>query len=321
MNGFKGLDKDFKCNGFQYKVGEKYKHDGEARLCNSGFHFCEHPLDVLGYYNSRFAEVEADGVTEEKDIDTKRVCKAIHIKTEITLSALVGAAIKFVFDRADWSKKENHATGDSGAASATGNRGAASATGYRGAALATGYSGAASATGYSGAASATGYSGASSATGYSGAASATGYSGAASATGDSGAASATGYRGAALATGDSGAASATGYSGAASATGNSGAASATGYSGAASATGDRGAALATGDSGAASATGKHSIACGLGVECKAMGAVGCWIVLAERKWKGNEWVIKTVKTAKVDGKKIKADRWYMLKNGKIVEVK
>ena len=222
------------------------------------------------------------------------------------------------------------ATGDQGAASATGNYGAASATGNYGAASATGDRGAASATGFQGAASATGFQGAASATGFQGAASATGDQGAASATGNYGAASATGNYGAASATGDRGAASATGFQGAASATGNYGAASATGNYGAASATGDRGAASATGfqgaasatgDRGAASATGKDSIALAAGYRCKAKGAIGCWIVLAERgEWNGNTYPIKEVKAFEVDGKKVKADTWYMLVNGELKEV-
>ena len=64
MIGFKGFNKDLTCNNFQFEIGKEYKHDGKVKLCNSGFHFCEHPLDVLGYYPpdcSRFAEIEADG--------------------------------------------------------------------------------------------------------------------------------------------------------------------------------------------------------------------------------------------------------------------
>ena len=135
--------------------------------------------------------------------------------------------------------------------------------------------------------------------------------GAASATGDQGAASATGYQGAASATGDQGAASATGYRGAA---------SATGYQGAASATGDQGAASATGDQGAASATGRDSIALAAGKDCRAKGALGCWLVLAERgDWNGSTYPIISVKAFKVDGISVKADTWYMLVNGKLVE--
>ena len=123
---------------------------------------------------------------------------------------------------------------------------------------------------------------------------------------------ATGYQGAASATGDQGAASATGYQGAA---------SATGYQGAASATGDQGAALATGYQGAASATGKDSIALAAGYGCKAKGAIGCWIVLAERgEWNGDTYPIKEVKAFEVDGEKVKADTWYMLVNGELKEV-
>ena len=151
---------------------------------------------------------------------------------------------------------------------------------------------------------------------------ATGDQGAASATGDQGAASATGNRGAASATGNQGAASATGYQGAASATGNQGAASATGYRGAASATGYRGAASATGDYGAASATGKESIALAAGKDCKAKGALGCWIVLTERgEWDGNTYPIISVKAFKVDGKSIKENTFYSLVNGEAVEMK
>ena len=159
------------------------------------------------------------------------------------------------------------------------------------------------------------------ATGDLGAASATGNLGAASATGYRGAASATGYRGAASATGNRGAASATGDQGAASATGNLGAASATGDQGAASATGYRGAASATGYLGAASATGKAGIALAAGLECKAMGALGCAICCVERgEWDGKTYPIIAVKAAIVDGERIKADTWYRLRNGEFVEV-
>ena len=115
-----------------------------------------------------------------------------------------------------------------------------------------------------------------------------------------------------VATGDYGAASATGDYGATSATGNYGAASATGYQGAAS---------ATGNCGAASATGKDSIALAAGKNCRAKGALGCWLVLAERgDWKGSTYPIVSVKTFKVDGVAVKADTWYMLVNGELVEV-
>ena len=158
-----------------------------------------------------------------------------------------------------------------------------------------------------------------------GAASATGWNGAASATGDKGAASATGRSGAASATGDKGAASATGDWSVASATGRRGAASATGSRGIVSATGDWSVASATGCYSVASATGCYSvasadnptaIAVAWGSFGRAKGVLGAHIVCAE--WRNGKLV--EAKMAVVDGDKIKADTYYMLKNGEFAEL-
>ena len=122
-------------------------------------------------------------------------------------------------------------------------------------------------------------------------------------------------------TGDSSAATNTGYRSAATNTGYSSAATNTGYRSAATNTGDSSAATNTGYSSAAIVGGKDSIACGLGIDNKAMACRGSFIVLAE--WENDEnrnWHIKHVKSAKIDGKKLKADTFYMLKNGRFVEV-
>ena len=157
-----------------------------------------------------------------------------------------------------------------------------------------GWKGAASAGEY-GAASA-GWKGAASAGEY-GAASAGAY-GAASA-GEYGAASAGAY----------GAASAGAY-GAASA-GAYGAASA-GWKGAASA-GEYGAAVSKGSA----AVGENGIACVRGNGCRVKGGIGAILVIAEENKYDND--IKEWKVFVVDGQKIKADTYYTLKNGEIVE--
>ena len=154
MKAYKGFDKDLKCRDFQYEVGKEYEEE-DAKLCASGFHACEHPLNVFSYYppsGSRFAEVDLDATDErEKDtLNTKRVGKKITIKAELSLQGLVRAAVDFVFIQSDKEKKPKHATGDQGAASATGVQGAASATGYQGAASATGDRGIAIACGIDG---------------------------------------------------------------------------------------------------------------------------------------------------------------------------
>ena len=86
-------------------------------------------------------------------------------------------------------------------------------------------------------------------------------------------------------------------------------------------TGYRSAATNTGDRSAAVVEGKDSVAIATGVESRAKGSLGCYIVLAE--WYQDEahnWHIKHVESAKVDGEKIKADTFYILRDGKFKEV-
>lgn len=216
MRVYKGTEKDMKCRGFQYKLGEAAVFDGEPHLCRAGLHACEQPIDVLNHYapnKSRYFEADAEEVTDERESDdSKIVAKKMTLKAEIGVPGLVKAQIEYVkrqigFDdaikRAN-AEKKNHATGYQGAASTTG------------------------------------------------------------------------------------------------------------YQGAASATGDRG---------AASATGKAGVALAAGLECKAMGALGCAICCVERdEWNGKTYPIVAVKAAIVDGENIRADTWYQLKNGEFVEV-
>ena len=86
------------------------------------------------------------------------------------------------------------------------------------------------------------------------------------------------------------------------------------------ATGDYGASSATGYKGASSATGLNSIALAAGYKCKAKGAIGTWLCIAEREdWNGETYPIKEVRAVKVDGEIVKADTWYMLVDGELKE--
>ena len=99
IKGYKGFGKDWTCHGHKFEVGKTYTHKSEIKLCESGFHFCENPLDVLRYYSptdSNFAEVEANNVSDEKSNDTKRVCSEIKIGAKITLSAVIQAGVSFL---------------------------------------------------------------------------------------------------------------------------------------------------------------------------------------------------------------------------------
>lgn len=102
--------------------------------------------------------------------------------------------------------------------------------------------------------------------------------------------------------------------------GDEGHAVAQGDEGHAAAQGNRGHAAAQGYYGHASVGGKDAIAAAFGIEGKAKACLGSWIMLAEWVFMGDGWHIKTVKTAKIDGEKLKADTWYMLKNGEFEEV-
>ena len=98
-------------------------------------------------------------------------------------------------------------------------------------------------------------------------------------------------------------------------------ASNSGYSGAASNSGYRGAAFSIGNYSSAETNKKDTFAVALGIECKAKGIIGSWLTLSEwKETENNEWVMKNVKSTKIDGKKLKADTFYKLENGKFIEV-
>ena len=216
MKGYKGFDNNLKCRDHQFEVGKSYTHSGNVKLCASVLYFVESPLDALSYYKpgdgGRYAEIEADGVTDEKESDTKRVASGITIKAELNLKAMIQAGLSFVFGKVKASDKTQATSGNS-AHSATSGDSAHSAT--------------------------------------------------------------------------------------------------SGYS-AHSAT--------SGDSAHSATSGKESIAAAVGIAGQAKAAKGSWIVCAEHAQNADgSWKVLTVKTVKVDGKKIKADTYYCVKGGKWVE--
>ena len=221
MKCYKGFDKDLKCRDFQYEIGNEYKEE-RAEICDTGFHACENPLDVFGYYapaNSRYCEVELDA-NDQKSDDSKRVGKKISIKAEIGIAGIIKAGLEYIKDQVNWDDDKKSNTGDWSAATNTGNRSAATNTGD---------------------------------------------------------------------------------------------------CSAATNTGDWSAATNTGDRSAATVEGKESVAMAIGYNSKAKGSLGCFIVLAEYKKLGSECHIVDVKSAKVDGEKIKPDTFYKLINGEFVE--
>ena len=119
--------------------------------------------------------------------------------------------------------------------------------------------------------------------------------------------------------GDYGHAVAQGYCGHAATQGKYGHAAEQGKYGHAAAQGAYGHAAAQGAYGHAEVDGKEAIAAAFGINGKAKACLGSWIILAEWELKNGNWHIAAVKTAQIDGEKLKADTWYILKNGKFEE--
>lgn len=139
---YKGFDKDLKCRGYQYEVGKEYEHKGFVKCCNSGFHACENPLEVLGYYgpaNSRYFEVEQSGELQKDDDGSKVASSKISIKCEIGLRGLIDAGVKFILEKVDFKNAKKSNTGYYSAATNTGYRSASTNTGDYSAATNTGY--------------------------------------------------------------------------------------------------------------------------------------------------------------------------------------
>ncbi len=94
----------------------------------------------------------------------------------------------------------------------------------------------------------------------------------------------------------------------------------TGDQSSASNTGDQSSASNTGYQSSAEVSGKDSVAIATGYDSKARGSLGCAIVVAERgEWNGETYPLIGIRAAIVDGMKIKADTWYTLKDGELIE--
>ena len=241
IKAYKGFDKNLRCRDFQYKEGGEYETD-KAKLCESGFHACENPLDCLNYYSPNdgcvYHEVEVSGDVEKADDDSKVAATKIKIGARLSIAGIVKGAIDFIFS------KVKPTSGDYAHAATSG------------------------------------------------------------------------YRAHAATSGDCANAATSGYRANAATSGNYAHAATSGDYANAATSGYRANAATSGDRANAATSGKDAIAAVLGYGCKARGALGCWLVLTERD---DDWHILGVQAIKVDGENIKADTWYELHGGKVVE--
>ena len=150
--GYKAFNPGMICRGKQYEENAVFE-EPEAKICNTGMHYCKNPFDVLEHYGfvndnaeiNEFAEVEA--LADEKTDDGRKFCTTkLKIGAKLSTHNFVNAFVEFTLKR----------TNGESAATNTGNRSAATNTGYWSAATNTGYWSAATNTGNRSAATNTG---------------------------------------------------------------------------------------------------------------------------------------------------------------------
>ena len=150
IKSYKGFNADLTCRGFQYEVGKEYNHTGAVSACNSGFHACENPIDVLGFYPPcddngrprRYCEVEQSG---NIDRGNDKICSSrLRVVAEIGIEGLIKAGVKFILDKVNWKGAKESNTDDRSVATNTGDLSAATNTGDLSAATNTGNRSAAS---------------------------------------------------------------------------------------------------------------------------------------------------------------------------------
>ena len=141
ITAFKGFDKDWSCRGFSYgePAGQTFTTDKPISLCNFGFHACEAPLDIWNYYppgdGNQAGQVVLDGVSDQRQNDTKRVGQSITIKAALSIQALIAAHIEWTFNQVKQSEKVTGektaitSSGDSSKAASSGNSSTAASSG------------------------------------------------------------------------------------------------------------------------------------------------------------------------------------------------
>lgn len=86
---YKSFKPDLTCREFQYEENKWFEAEGEIKLCENGFHACANPFDLFNYYGGELNkdlviyEVELEGVSEERQGDSKVVAKRIRLVKKI----------------------------------------------------------------------------------------------------------------------------------------------------------------------------------------------------------------------------------------------
>ena len=285
---YKGFDENLCCRGFQYEIGKEYVHEGEIECCESGFHACTNPFDVLDYYPSdsknRFCVVEQSGTIKTDNDDSKQASSKIKIKAEIGMAGLFKAGVEWIKEKtnpvpiiAETKDKNNNPSGDYAKIGSSGDSAQIGSSGYSAQIGSSGYS------------AQIGSSGDYAKIGSSGDYAQIGSSGDGAQIGSSGDSAKIGSRGDYAKIGSSG---------------------------------DYAKIGSSGDLARIESTGEYSVICCAGNNSIAKAKKGSWITLSEWQYSKEKKlnIPVCVKTEYVDGERIKEDTWYRIVDGEFQEV-
>ena len=126
ITAYKGFNADLTCRDFQYEIGKEYEIKGDIECCENGFHACQSPLDVFGYYLldkdcnlARFCEVEQSGkIDAEQDGDTKAASSKIKIKAEIKFADFIKLGVEWIKEKVADKSTDKKLISDNGGYSA-----------------------------------------------------------------------------------------------------------------------------------------------------------------------------------------------------------
>lgn len=135
--GYKAFNPGMICRGKQYEENAVFE-EPEAKICNTGMHYCKNPFDVLEHYGfvndnaeiNEFAEVEA--LADEKTDDGRKFCTTkLKIGAKLSMHNFVNAFVEFTLKRTNGESAATN-TGNWSAATNTGKDGVAVSWGRRG---------------------------------------------------------------------------------------------------------------------------------------------------------------------------------------------
>ena len=282
MKAYKGFDKNMQCRGFQFEEGKTYElPEGEtAKLCKRGFHACENPLDCWEYYNLLDSEFHE---VELEDVADEKANDTKVCGRKITIGAKLD--IKGIVQASiEFVMNSVKSAKRKSSMSDAGKDGAKIGSSGDGAKI-----------------------------GSSGDGAQIGSSGVWAQIGSSGNGAQIGSSGEGAQIGSSGDGAKIGSSGDGAKIGSSGDGAQIGSSGDGAKTGS------SGDRAQIDVSGERCVASCVGNNGMIRAKIGDWIVLSEWKNIDGNYTPVCVKSGQIDGKTLKPDTWYTLKDGEFKE--